>query len=389
MFFKNNKTTKKANKPAAPSYRRPYVLPVLDETIERHVRWGTVDNTDDVLAIRRVLNNYGIAFNIESFTQGPTLTQYTLTLPRLEDYKKVMKLEGDFKVALNREGVRLSQSGAYINIELPCYVDTLRLGDVLLDEKFRNSNRLTVAIGRAIDGTNVLADIEDLKHVLVAGASGSGKSVFVQGMILSLLTKHTPDDIEFYMIDPKMVEFSFYKGLAHCHVVTETKDAVELLNNLTKMMDDRYRELSAAGCRDIESYNEKFSDHKMKRVVLFIDELADLIKTSKKSVETSIVRIAQKARACGIHLVIATQYPVREVVTGLIKQNMPTKVCFAVTSATASCLMFGRGGAEKLMGKGDMLYQTEKDVNPIRLQAGLIEEKEINNIVYSLMQNQF
>ena len=248
---------------------------------------------------------------------------------------------------------------------------------------------MTVAIGRAIDGENILADIDKLKHVLVAGASGSGKSVFVQGMIVSLLAKHTPDDIDIFMVDPKMVEFSFYKPLAQCHVVTETKDAVELLNNLTEVMDDRYRELSAAGCRDIESYNERYADHKMKRIVLFIDELADLIKTSKKSVETAIVRIAQKARACGIHMVIATQYPVASVVTGLIKANMPTKVCFTVTNATASCVMLGKGGAEKLMGKGDMLYQTEKDVNPIRLQAGLIEEKEINNIVYTLMQNQF
>lgn len=387
MFFKNNKITKKANKPAVPSYRRPYVLPVLDETIERHVRWGTVDNTDDVLAIRRVLNNYGIAFNIESFTQGPTLTQYTLTLPRLEDYKKVMKLEGDFKVALNREGVRLSQNGAYINIELPCYVDTLRLGDVLLDEKFRNSNRLTVAIGRAIDGTNVLADIEDLKHVLVAGASGSGKSVFVQGMILSLLTKHTPDDIELYMIDPKMVEFSFYKPLVQCHVVTETFQAIELLKNLTTEMDNRYRILAEAGVRDIDGYN-KLPGCRMKRIVLFIDELADLMETSKGQTESYIVRIAQKARACGIHLVIATQYPKASVVTGLIKANIPTKVCFAVTSPTASCVMLGKGGAEKLIGKGDMLYQTEKDINPTRLQGGYADEDDILRVVNVLLKNQ-
>ena len=152
-------------------------------------------------------------------------------------------------------------------------------------------------------------------------------------------------------------------------------------------MDNRYRILAEAGVRDIDGYN-KLHGCRMKRIVLFIDELADLMETSKGQTESYIVRIAQKARACGIHLVIATQYPKASVVTGLIKANIPTKVCFAVTSPTASCVMLGKGGAEKLIGKGDMLYQTEKDVNPIRLQAGLIEEKEINNIVYSLMQNQ-
>ena len=371
----------------APSYRTPYVLPVLDENITRHLEWATVDVKPYIDALGMVFASNKIGWSLAKVTQGPTLTQIKVSLTDFRHYDKAMRLERQFQAAMNIPGVRIAQSGAYISIEVPCFIDALRVGDVLHDEKFEKSNGLTVAIGRAIDGENVLADIDKLKHILVAGASGSGKSVFVQGMIVSLLAKHTPDDIDIYMVDPKMVEFSFYKGLAQCHVVTETKDAVELLNNLTKMMDDRYRELSAAGCRDIESYNEKYSDHKMKRVVLFIDELADLIKTSKKSVETSIVRIAQKARACGIHLVIATQYPVADVVTGLIKQNMPTKVCFTVTSATASCVMLGRGGAEKLMGKGDMLYQTEKDVNPIRLQAGLIEEKEINNIVYSLMQN--
>ena len=145
--------------------------------------------------------------------------------------------------------------------------------------------------------------------------------------------------------------------------------------------------MAEAGVRDIDGFN-KIPGRKMKRIVLFVDELADLMETSKATVERSIVRIAQKARACGIHLVIATQYPKASVVTGLIKANMPTKVCFAVTSPTASCVMLGKGGAEKLLGKGDMLFQTEKDVNPIRLQAGYVEEKEIKNVVIDLYQNQ-
>ncbi len=373
---------------ASPSYHQPYILPELDGNIIRHLSWASVDTAPYIKAIGMVFESNKISWKLEKITQGPTLTQIQVTLDDFRKYDKAVKIERQFQAAMNIAGVRITQDGAVISIEIPCYIDDLRVGDILHDEKYKEGNGLTVAIGRGIDGKNVLADIDRLKHILIAGASGSGKSVFVQGMIISLLAKHTPDEVELYLVDPKMVEFSFYKPLIHCHVVTETQAAIELLNGLTEMMDDRYRRLSAAGCRDIESYNEKFSDHKMKRVVIFIDELADLIKTSKKAVETSIVRIAQKARACGIHLVIATQYPVKDVVTGLIKQNMPTKVCFAVANATASCVMLGRGGAEKLMGKGDMLYQTEKDINPIRLQGGLIEEKEIRHIVNALMLNQ-
>lgn len=364
-----------------PVVNREYHLPDLNECVARHFEWAKPDISVDLGAIGKVFDAYGMEYCIEKYVQGPTLTQYTITLSDFRDYVKVSKLEKAFQAALNKSGVRISQDGAYINIEVPCFVDTLLLGDVLNDDKYMADDGLTVAIGRAVDGSNVLANIEELKHILVAGASGSGKSVFIQGMILSLLAKHTPNDLDIFLVDPKMVEFYVYRNIPNCHVVTETKDAIDLLQKLTTIMDDRYRQLAAAGCRDIDSYNQK-NDIKMRRIVLFIDELADLIKTSRRAVEDNIVRIAQKARACGIHLVIATQYPKAEVVTGLIKSNIPTKVCFAVTSPTASVVMLGQGGAEKLIGKGDMLYQTEKDINPIRLQGAMVHECEINNIVY-------
>lgn len=370
------------------NYRTPYIMPEPNKTLIYHDSWGQVDTDPFLDAIERVFFENGIMARLEDVTQGPTLTQFKMTLKELKHYDKVLKLERQIQAATNVPGVAITQQGKYVSIEIPCYVDALRLGDVLIDNNFNKGEGLTVAIGRAIDGSNVLADIDKLKHILIAGASGSGKSMFVQGMILSLLMKQTPDDIEMYMVDPKMVEYTFYNPLPHCTVVTETKDAISLLNKLTNTMDDRYGILSEAGCRDIESYNEQHPDNKMKRIVLFIDELADLMQTSKNIVEASIVRIAQKARACGIHMVLATQYPVASVVTGLIKANMPTKVCFAVTNPTASVVMLGQGGAEKLMGKGDMLYQTEKDIRPIRLQGGLIEEKEIYRVVGSLMQNQ-
>ena len=359
---------------------RDYKLPVLDDVIAKHYSWAAPDNSSDIDAIGKVFKAYKMGYNIVDRTQGATFCQYTVTLSDFRNYAKIGKMEKAFEAALNKSGVRVSQNGAYINIEVPCFVDTLLLGDILNDDKYKADNGLTVAIGQAIDGTNVLANIEDLKHILVAGASGSGKSVFIQGMILSLLAKHTPDDIDLYMVDPKMVEFGVYRAVPNCHVVTEMTEAVKLLEKLTDIMDDRYRQLAVAGCRDIDSYNKKYSQ-KMKRIVLFIDELADLMMMSKKSVETSIVRIAQKARACGIHLVIATQYPKAQVVTGLIKSNIPTKVCFAVTSPTASVVMLGQGGAEKLIGKGDMLYQTEKDITPIRLQGAMVHECEIKGVV--------
>lgn len=400
MFFKRHKemyippenfnikaAKKKTQSKPAPAIRRPYVLPDINTDFTKHLTWPKTDCANEAIAIGKVLKSYGIKYTIEGHTQGPSLTQYTLKLNDFKDYDRVVKLERAFKAALNREGVRIVQDGAYINIEIPLFLTTLRLGDLLLTDDFKDSKKLTVAIGTAADGSFRYGDIEDMKHVLVAGASGSGKSVFVQGMILSLLTKHTPDDIELYMIDPKMVEFSFYRPLVHCTVVTETYEAINILRNLETEMDKRYRALAEAGVRDIDGFN-KIPGRKMKRIVLFVDELADLMETSKATVERSIVRIAQKARACGIHLVIATQYPKASVVTGLIKANMPTKVCFAVTSPTASCVMLGKGGAEKLLGKGDMLFQTEKDVNPIRLQAGYVEEKEIKNVVIDLYQNQ-
>lgn len=369
------------------TWQHPYELPVIDKTFLRHTSWGSVDTTPFVNAIDCVFSSYNISYRIDKITQGPTLTQVLVTLDDLKYYDKVLRLEKQFRAAMDDNGVRIAQDGAHISVEIPCFVDSLLMGDLLHGDRYAASSGLTVAIGRSIDGEDVFADIDKLKHILVAGASGSGKSVFVQGLIASLLSNHTPDELELYMVDPKMVEFSFYRTLVQCHVVTETADAINLLDRLTNIMDDRYRTLAASGARDIDSYNAK-SGVKMKRIVLFIDELADLIKTSRKSVETSIVRIAQKPRACGIHMVIATQYPVADVVTGQIKANMPTKVCFAVTNSTASTVMLGRGGAEKLLGNGDMLYQTEKDVNPIRLQAGLTSEENIRRMVGVLHGNQ-
>ena len=218
--------------------------------------------------------------------------------------------------------------------------------------------------------------------------TGSGKSIVLHNLILSLLMKKNPAQMHLYIIDPKATEFEYYKNLAACTVVSDVNGAVELLKNLCIEMDRRYSVLASTGCRDIDSYNTKFADAPMRRDIVFIDELSDLMSMGGKSVEGHIVRIAQKARACGIHLVIATQYPVAKVVTGLIKANMPTKICLRVGTVTNSMVALDMAGGEKLMGHGDMLFLPNGSLSPVRLQGGFVSETAINNVVAGLMKNQ-
>jgi S-DNA-T family DNA segregation ATPase FtsK/SpoIIIE len=298
-----------------------------------------------------------------------------------------LKLSAEFIGALNDNAVRVYQDGAYVVVEVPGLVDTVQVADILRCDEFSNSSRMTVAIGKAIDGKNVLADIEDMPHMLIAGTTGSGKTVFMHGLIVSLLLKHTPSEMELYLVDPKGVEFGCYSQLCMCHMVKRVSDAVMLLNNLCDDMENRYNAIAAAGVRDIDEYNA-VSPYHMKRKIVFIDELADLMLVSKGSVENSIARLAQKARACGIHLIIATQRPTVNVVTGLIKSNISVRVCFAVPSYRDSMVMLDKGGAEKLLGKGDMLYKSGTGINVVRLQGGFISRVGYTNVVFELMKNQ-
>ncbi len=365
---------------------RPYVFPAIEGNMTYHLEWATKDTSADIAAIMSVMNNAGLSCCIEKVNQGAMLTQYLLRPTGSTRYSSILKLKQEFYGAFDSNAVAVYQSGAYVVIEVPGAVSTVRVADILRDSDFKDRSGLTVAIGKAIDGTNVLADVSKMPHMLIAGTTGSGKSVFMQGLIISMLLRNRPDELELYMVDPKMVEFSYYENLPMCHVVTEVRDAVNLLSHLCHEMDNRYRQLAAAGVRDIDEFN-RVSGMRMKRIVLCVDEMADLIMTSKMSVENCIVRLAQKARACGIHLILATQRPTVNVVTGLIKANIPTKVCFAVSSYHDSMVMLDKGGAEKLLGKGDMLYRTGTGVDAVRLQGGFIESVEINNIVYGLMQN--
>lgn len=374
---------------AAPacSLSKPYIFPTVEGNLTYHTSWGTHGVKEEADTILSVLNAFRIASTLIKINQGPRLTQYVIEPAPGTQVQYILRREKEFQAALHCNATLRFDNG-YVYIEVPTGTETVFLGDMLIDEKYQSSNGFTMAIGMAVDGSKHYIDIAKACHVLISGMTGSGKSIVLHNLILSLLMKKNPEQMHLYIIDPKATEFEYYKKLAACTVISDVNGAVDLLKNLCIEMDRRYSVLASAGCRDIDSYNEKCTSTPMRRDIIFIDELSDLMSMGGKSVEGSIVRIAQKARACGIHLVIATQYPVAKVVTGLIKANMPTKICLRVGTVTNSMVALDMAGGEKLMGHGDMLFLPNGSLTPVRLQGGFVSETAINNIVYGLMKNQ-
>lgn len=363
-----------------------YTLPSVKGNLIYHTSWATSNLQEEVNTILSVLNTYNIHCVIVKLNQGPTLTQYVISLNIGTPVQSLLRREKEFQAALHAN-VTLRFKDGYVLLEVPAKHNTVYLGDLLIDNSFNTSAGFTMAIGIGVDGSKHYIDIEKAKHILISGMTGSGKSIVLHNLILSLLMKHTPDQMHLHIIDPKETEFKYYSGLECCTVITNPYRSAELFRRLCSDMDRRYSILAANGCRDIDSYNDKFSTAPMRRDIVIVDELSDLMSTSSKSIEGYIVRIAQKARACGIHLILATQYPVAKVVTGLIKANMPTKICLRVGTVTNSMVAIDRPGGEKLMGAGDMLFLSADSLDPIRLQGGYVTETEINNIVYALMGN--
>lgn len=374
---------------AAPacSLSKPYIFPTVEGNLTYHTSWGTHGVKEEADTILSVLNAFRIASTLIKINQGPRLTQYVIEPAPGTQVQYILRREKEFQAALHCNATLRFDNG-YVYIEVPTGTETVFLGDMLIDEKYQSSNGFTMAIGMAVDGSKHYIDIAKACHVLISGMTGSGKSIVLHNLILSLLMKKNPEQMHLYIIDPKATEFEYYKNLVACTVISDVNGAVDLLKNLCIEMDRRYSVLASAGCRDIDSYNEKCTNAPMRRDIIFIDELSDLMSMGGKSVEGSIVRIAQKARACGIHLVIATQYPVAKVVTGLIKANMPTKICLRVGTVTNSMVALDMAGGEKLMGHGDMLFLPNGSLTPVRLQGGFVSETAINNIVYGLMKNQ-
>ena len=344
------------------------------------------------------IRSFGIDANISNVTRGPSVTRYELELDQGVRLNKLTNLADDIALALGATGVRIApipNQISMVGIEVPNrLVSPVYIHDVIDSREFRdNPSKVSFAVGKDIGGNNIVGNIAKLPHLLIAGTTGSGKSVCTNSLIISLLYKATPEEVRLIMVDPKMVELGIYNGIPHLliPVVTDPKKAAGALQWAVVEMMKRYRAFSEIGVRDLASYNAhaaKTDDmEKMPQIVVVIDELADLMLVAAKEVEESICRVAQMGRAAGMHLVIATQRPSADVITGLMKANIPSRIAFAVASSLESRIILDTTGAEKLVGRGDMLYFPLGSGKPQRVQGCLISDEEVAAVVGFIKQN--
>ena len=362
---------------------------------------ANVDYRDEVRLNRERLENalhsFGISSAIVGVIRGPTVTRYDIELEQGVKLSRVTNLAGDLALALGVVNVRIApipDKISTVGIEVPNkLVSTVYLRDILETPKFINAkSKISFALGKDISGEGIVGNIAKLPHLLIAGTTGSGKSVCMNSLILSLLYKARPDEVKLIMIDPKMVELGIYNGIPHLYVpvVTDPKKAAGALQWSVVEMLKRYRLFSEAGVRDLEGYNkhcEANGEQKLPQVVIVIDELADLMMIAAKEVEESICRVAQMGRAAGMHLVIATQRPSADVITGLMKANVPSRIAFAVSSAMESRIILDQSGAEKLVGMGDMLFSPVGVGKPVRIQGAFVSDEEREAVVQFIKEN--
>ena len=353
-------------------------------------------NSDDELRTNRerlesTIKSFGVNARIVDTTRGPTVTRYDLELEQGVKLSRLTNLAGDIALALGVVSVRIApipDKISTVGIEVPNkIISTVYLRDIIDSPRFATSkSKLSFAIGKDIAGQAVVGNISKLPHLLIAGTTGSGKSVCMNSLIISLLYKSDPDEVKLIMIDPKMVELGVYNGIPHLYipVVTDPKKAAGALQWAVTEMLKRYRLFSELGVRSIDAYNDHLKENgqpKMPNIVVVIDELADLMLVASKDVEESICRVAQMGRAAGMHLVIATQRPSADVITGLMKANIPSRIAFAVSSALESRIILDNAGAEKLIGMGDMLYAPIGCGKPLRVQGAFVSDEERDSIV--------
>lgn len=344
----------------------------------------------NVKILEDTLKNFGVSANIAQVSVGPTITRYELQLSPGVKVSKILSLADDISLSLASPGIRIEApipGKAAIGIEVPNKdISSVYLREVLESDEFKNhKSKIAFSVGKDVAGANIVADLAKMPHLLIAGSTGSGKSVCINTLIASILYKATPDEVKLLLIDPKVVELSIYKNIPHLlvPVVTDPKKAAGALNWAVQEMTERYKKFADNNVRDIYGYNslEKENIEKLPQIVVIIDELADLMMVSPGEVEDSICRLAQMARAAGIHLVVATQRPSVDVITGLIKANIPSRISFAVSSQIDSRTILDMGGAEKLLGKGDSLFYPVGEAKPIRVQGAFVSEKEIERLV--------
>ena len=351
------------------------------------------DVRQNSIIIKKTLENFGIPSQMSEVNIGPTVTQYTLKPADGIKLSKITSLTNNLALALASHPIRIEApvpGKSLVGIEVPNKVRTLvRLRDLISNPQFQNSpSNLAISLGRDVSGNPVYADLAKMPHLLVAGSTGTGKTIFLNSLILSLIYRNSPETLKFILIDPKRVEFPVYNDLPHLltSVIFDAQKTVNALKWLTEEMEKRFKLLAEAKARDIASYNaglvrEIPGQEPMPYIVLIIDELADLMAARGREVESGIVRLAQMARAVGIHLVVATQRPSVEVITGLIKANITSRVTFQVASQVDSRTVLDMAGAEKLLGLGDMLFISAEVSKPRRIQSSYVSEKEVRRIV--------
>ena len=377
---------------------KEYIYPpidFLDQGVNRPTGMSKEELNQNAIKLISTLREFGVEAEVVSVQEGPAVTRYEIRPQIGVKIAKILGLSEDIALRMAAKGIRIAPvpGKSVIGVEIankkvmPVYVR-----DVITSSEFQNhSSKISFALGKDIAGTTVVGDIAKMPHCLIAGSTGSGKSVCINSLITSILYKASPEEVKMIMIDPKVVELSVYNGIPHLliPVVTDPRKAAGALNWAVMEMTNRYHLFEKANVRDLESYNEHQianGESPLPKIVIIVDELADLMMASPKEVEEYICRLAQLARAAGMHLIIATQRPSVDVITGLIKANMPSRIAFAVSSQIDSRTILDMGGAEKLLGKGDMLYAPIGESKPIRVQGALVTDGEIEKIVSFLRQ---
>ena len=403
---KNKKTDDKDEEEvfsAKNKFRTTYVPPPLSLLEKDRGKPNVGDLKGNMNIIQRTLLNFGISVEMDEVTIGPTVTRYALKPAQGVKLSRIVGLQNDLALALAAHPIRIEApipGKSLVGIEIPNKVkSTVGLATLLADDKFQNSPKpLTVALGRGLSGKAIFGNLAKMPHVLIAGTTGSGKSVTIHSVITSLLYRNGPEDLRLIMVDPKRVELTLYNKIPHLltPVITDSKKTILALKWAAREMDRRYDILETESVRDIESYHSNVYGNKSKNknpkegeemaermpyIVIIIDELADIMQTYPRELESSIVRLAQMSRAVGIHLILSTQRPSVNVITGLIKANVPTRVALQVSSQIDSRTILDQGGAEKLLGAGDMLYASGEMSQPERLQSAFISEEEVKKVV--------
>ena len=392
---------------AAEAVKREYVYPPLSLLKHGSARAGARQEQEvrrTAAKLQQTLDSFGVHAKVTNVSCGPSVTRYELMPEQGVKVKQIVALSDDIKLNLAAADIRIEApipGKSAVGIEVPNGENsTVMLRDLLETDEFeKHKSNLAFAVGKDIGGKTIVADIAKMPHLLIAGATGSGKSVCINTLIVSILYKAKPEDVKLIMIDPKVVELSVYNGIPHLFipVVTDPKKAAGALNWAVAEMTDRYNKFAEYGVRDLKGYNQRVeatgmgddpsAPKKLPQIVIIVDELADLMMVAPGEVEDSICRLAQLARAAGLHLIIATQRPSVNVITGLIKANMPSRIAFSVSSGIDSRTIIDMYGAEKLLGKGDMLFYPQGYQKPARVQGAFVSDEEVSDVVDFLKEN--